>query len=224
VDAGGDAAEEGKLVSLTINRWRVNQGYILDAISGSRLSYGSGGKSDSALDAEGSLWLGDVDRAFVEARIAAGVAGEDKLLRTIPVSAFITAPLRWWVELDTYKVGTVRQSSSLMHRLASRGHFTADDFTTTTAPQAVALVNELCAAWLAAGGRRNHSSPEWVALQDAIPRGYLYTSHWCASYAVLRNIYAQRRHHRQGEWHAFCAWAASLPHGWMIAYQKPRKP
>ena len=202
---------------LEITRTLVHEPFIFEAIDGCRLSYGSNEKMDSLDD--NALVIGPVDRAFCEARLATQARGEDKFLRTIPVSVWLRAPLRWWVELDTYKVGTARQSSSLMHRMARDGELSADDFTTSTDPALVVLANTKYYAWLQSGAKRNFTSREWLEFQDSIGRGFLYTSHWSASYAVLRNIYGQRRHHRMGEWRAFCVWVETLPHSWLITHR-----
>ena len=186
--------------------------FILDAIRGGRLSYRSEGNSDSYLDSYRRLILGEDDKRWIKDRFKARAVGETKFLRTIPISLFIAAPLKWWVELDTYKVGTVRQSDSLMHRTPKRGKFTAADFdvsdnlaTSSDFTALLAMLNQRWDAWCANGARRNdRQSREWTELQDLIPRSFVYTSHWYASYEVLRNVYWQRRHHRMsGQWATF---------------------
>ena len=207
---------------ITIWRTRAYEELIYDAIEGARLSYGSGGRMDSTLDDQGRLTIGPEDRKFCEARLGAGVSGEDKFGRTIHASCFITAPLRWFFDFDTYKVATVKQSSSLMHYFKSRGELTAANFTPTTDSRLIDIANEKYRAWIAAGGKTNFTSREWEEFQDAIGRGYLYTAHWKADYAVLRNIHRQRRYHRQGEWRVFCDWIESLLHSWLITFVKQK--
>ena len=195
---------------LTILRTRTSGGFMLDSIDGARLSYGSGANADSTLDGD-ALTIGPNDTALCRRLVLAG-GGEDKFLRTMPVSVFIQAPLRWWFDADAYKVGTVKQSSSLMHFMVRHGEFKPAHFTATTDSRLIAIANEKFAAWVAAGGRRNFKSVEWEELQDSIGRGYLYTAQWYASYAAVRNAFRQRRHHRQAEWRTFCAWATTLPY------------
>lgn len=203
----------------------VEQSFIKQAILGARLSYGNGKNSDSMLKMF-ELHIGPEDERFLKARLNASAQGENKFLRVIPVSVFITAPLKWWVELDTYKVGTVRQSSSLMHRLASKGRFAPDDFDVLDSadPSFLAILDTLNAEydkWIASGARRHDKYPEWTAWQDLIPRSFLYESHWIANYAVLRNIYFQRKDHRMVHWKKFLEWIENnLPHSWLITYQK----
>lgn len=214
---------------MKFERTLVFEPYILEAIHGARLSYGSNEKSDSYIlpRDDGTLWLhiGPEDEKFIRNRVLAGVSGEDKLLRTIPVSVFITAPIKFWVELDTYRIGTTRQSSSLMHRLATKGEFTPDDFEVRDpgSPRFRRMLNDLNEAyreWLDAGGRRNDKYVEWTDWQDLVPRSYLYKSHWYGSYANLRNIYFQRRNHRMKQWKEFVSWIQELPHSWIITAEK----
>jgi hypothetical protein len=197
---------------LTILRHHVDPTFLLHAIDGARLSYGSGARADSTVDA-----IGPNDTALLQKLIrSGGRMGEDKFRRCIPVSVFIKAPLRWWTEADTYKVGTVKQSSSLMHRLARVGPFTADEFSPDTDPRSIEIVNEHWQAWHAAGAKRNSTCEHWRRMQDAIPRGFDYEAQLHLSYAVLATMHAQRRSHRQGEWRTFCAWTETLPHAWLI--------
>lgn len=215
-------------MTLEVLHTRVLGGYMLDAIQGARLSYGSGEASDSKiLYTDGSIHIGPAD-ALLCRRLVTGAQGEAKFLGAMPISTFIRAPLKWWVQMDTYRFAppdgslteiastVVRQSASLMHRTQAKGSFTAADFTDSTDSRHIALVNEKYDAWVASGGRRNSHSPEWEALQDTIGRGYLYTAQWYSNYAVVRNVWKQRRHHRMGEWRAFCDWAMTLPYAEML--------
>lgn len=209
---------------LEFSRTLVYEPYVLEAILGARLSYGSGEKSDSEVvfpehARTPYVEIGPEDRKLLTKLTLAG-GGEDKWLRCIPVSVFIRGPLRWWFDIDTYKVGTVKQSASLMHFLKRHGRFEAGHFTDTTDQRVIAVANEKFDAWVSAGARRNYTSREWLELQDAIGRGYLYTAQWFGSYAVLRNIYFQRRYHRQGEFREFCAWVEGLPHSDFITLEK----
>jgi len=206
---------------LTILTLVLRVEYLQAAILGARLSYGSGDRSDTTIDAaSNTLTLGPEDAALTNRLIAGGGrSGEDKFLRTINLSIFMRAPLRFWVDLDTYKIAppeggttevagvTVKQSSSLMHvTRRNRPHFTRADFSHTTDQRLSDLANEKLGVWLAAGAKRTADDPTWLELQDAIGRGYLYTAQWSTNYAVLRNMYHQRRAHRQGEFRALCAW------------------
>ena len=205
----------------------IDERFILAAIHGARLSYGNGKNSDSELF-DGMLCMGVEDTRFLQARLGAAVSGENKFLRTIPVSVVISAPMKFWTELDTYKIGTTRQSSSLMHRLASKGHFTIGDFdvldkSDSTFLAMLASLNHGYDKWLETGSMRHDKNPVWTQWQDMIPRSYIYTSHWTANYAVLRGIYFQRRNHRMRQWQAFVEWINSLPHSWLITFEKPEK-
>lgn len=218
---------------ISFSRTLVDERFIYEAILGSRLSYGNGKNSDSMVFYvpevdDFRLNLGMEDRRFIEARLNSGVHGEDKLTRCIPVSVRIKAPLKLLVELDTYKVGTVRQSSSLMHRVASRGHFVVEDFafrdpTADHVVNLIAEINRLYDLWIAEGPRRSDTQGEWTDWQDMIPRSYIYDSQWFTSYAVLRNIYFQRKNHRMGLWKDFLGWMEALPHSFIITHERKEK-
>lgn len=217
---------------LVITDTLVDERFILAAIKGCRLSKRSVHKMDSRLvnglhgASDGSTqWqsycvIGPEDERFVRARILGDNDAERKLLRAIPFSVFITGPLRFWFDLDTYKIATVKQSSSLMHYFKSAGELRPDDFTPTTDSRLIAIANEKFRAWLAVGGKATSDCIEWEEFQDAIGRGVLYTAQWEGSYATLRNMYFQRRHHRQGEFHQLCDWVRTLPASWMITLEK----
>ena len=206
---------------LTILSLVLRVEYLQAAILGARLSYGSTERSDTTIDADSNtITLGPQDRTLTDRLIVGGGrSGEDKFLRTINLSIFLRAPLRFWVDLDTYKIAppeggttevagvTVKQSSSLMHvTRRNRPHFTAGDFSHTTDKRSIDLANEKLTRWLEAGAKRTADDPTWLELQDAIGRGYLYTAQWSTNYAVLRNMYHQRKAHRQGEFRALCTW------------------
>jgi hypothetical protein len=124
----------------------------------------------------------------------------------------LSASAKFWRELDTYKVGTVRQSDSLMHRLLSRGPFTEAEFDVSeefrqspTFKTYFTLLNELWHDWKAEGGRRNdRQSQKWQHMQDFVIASYVYTSQFTLNYEVMRNIYSQRKNHRMAsQWRAF---------------------
>ncbi len=212
-----DYTREG--VTLRCERTWVSPVSIYDAILGSRLSYGSGNRSDSVLE-NGVLTLGEEDRTFIQQRIAKGISGEDKLLRTIPVSVMITAPLGFVLELDTYKVGTVKQSNSLMHYFKKNGAPPVSRFTADTDLRSIQICQNHFDAWAESNEPTNSTSALWRKFQDSVPRGILYTFHWTANYAVLRNIFRQRKMHRQLSWRVFCdEWMGELPCSWIFSYR-----
>lgn len=145
-------------------------------------------------------------------------AGDDhgKFLRMINVTLDITAPLYWWKEFDTYKVGTVADSCSTMHKIADK-EFTMDDFSfENTSEQlkesgiAKTLVNILNIA------RRKYltlgSKEYWWDMIQLLPASYNQRRTVQLNYQVLKNMYHARKNHRLDEWHTLCDWMEELPY------------
>lgn len=153
-------------------------------------------------------------------------AGSDhaKFLRQIFVSVDITAPEYWWKEMDTYKVGTVANSTSMMHKAGSRA-FGASDFSfdTVSATERAMIdeLNRLRSTWLNQGGKK--PSPEWRRMIQAVPQSFLYRRTWTANYQVLKNIYFARKSHRLEEWHEMAHWIESLPYSQLITLKEVEK-
>ena len=163
-----------------------------------------------------SKWiLGPNDLDLAQRMIKAGTPN-DKFLRQIFVSVDITAPLYWWKEMDQYKVGTVTDSTSTMHKITSK-EITEDDFSfdddwDLTFNLAKASVVENCEN-LRQKFLNTQDKRYWRALIQLLPEGYNQTRTWTANYQVLRNIYFQRRNHKLLEWHEFCSIIECLPYG-----------
>lgn len=132
-------------------------------------------------------------------RLAAVGGGEDKFLRQIPVCYIIQAPLYWWSEMDTYKIGTTAQSESTMHSLGGVPVFTQSMFERTVPSDMLDELNVVLSRY-----KVSHSSKDFLALKTMLPSGWLQRRMWTANYAVIKNIYRQRKNHRLPEWHQFC--------------------
>lgn len=159
------------------------------------LSYGlTSGKNID--DIPGEL---DERLATVMKRLAGIGNGEDKFLRQIPVCYNIQAPLYWWSEMDTYKVGTTAQSESTMHSLGSVPKITQDMFERNIPDGILNELNIVLNRY-----RVSHSDVDFMMLKNMLPSGWLQRRMWTANYAVLKNIYRQRKHHRLPEWLQFC--------------------
>ena len=163
-------------------------------------------------------YIGPNDLDLAHRMIKAGNS-DSKFLRQIFVSVDITAPLYWWKEMDTYKIGTVANSTSTMHKLASTP-ITIDCFETDDYEQNIADIDnqlqpltiimyceELRKKYLETKDKRY-----WKELIRWLPEGWLQTRTWTANYAVLRNTYFQRQYHKLTEWHQFCKWIETLPY------------
>lgn len=145
-----------------------------------------------------------------------------KFMRMITVYVDITAPLYWWKEFDTYKVGTVANSCSTMHKIAAR-EFALDDFShehlLPTAKKNLESTIDIL------NGYRDQYSvdtnPElkkeyWWQMIQLLPSSYNQRRTVMLNYEVLANIYKSRRNHKLDEWHTFCDWIEDLPYSELI--------
>ena len=186
------------------------------------------------LDAEGRFeyaYIGPADLDLAQRMIKAG-APDRKFLRQIFVCVDITGPLYWFKEFDTYKIGTVANSTSTMHKLAStpitKECFEMDDFqsefevlpeqkTKTDYNSALSMgdiadnIITYCEA-LRLLYKQTKDKKYWKELIRWLPNGWLQTRTVTLNYEILRNIYFQRKGHKLTEWHQFCDWIASLPY------------
>lgn len=147
-------------------------------------------------------------------------AGNDhgKFLRMINVSLDITAPLYWWKEFDTYKVGTVANSCSTMHKIQAK-EFTLYDFSherlDERSIQFLTLIinrlNEVRETYLSSKEKRF-----WWQMIQLLPSSYNQKRTVQLNYAVLKNIYHSRKAHKLDEWLEFCDWIKSLPYSELI--------
>lgn len=171
-------------------------------------------------------FIGPVDMNLAQRMIAAG-SPNDKFLRQIFVSVDITAPLYWWKEFDTYKVGTVANSTSTMHKLAStpitRDCFEMDDYATLKVfdrePYSIDETTEDC--WngiieICETLRQRYNETKdiryWKELIRILPEGWLQTRTVTMNYANLRGMYHWRKDHKLSEWGTFCGWVKTLPY------------
>ena len=156
-------------------------------------------------------------------------AGNDhgKFLRMINVTLDITAPLYWWKEFDTYKVGTVANSCSTMHKIHAK-EFTLDDFS----HEHLTLYDvdgEICRDWLGDLEDliddlnlarelflKTNDKKYWWQMIQLLPSSYNQRRTVQLNYAVLKNMYCSRKNHKLGEWHSFCDWIETLPHSELI--------
>ena len=172
-------------------------------------------------------YLGPKDLDLAHRMIKAGTS-DRKFLRQIFVSVDITAPLYWWKEADTYKVGTVANSTSTMHKLASTP-ITMDCFETDDLVQDLKVFDQepynydtnIRDCWediicfcetLRQKYNQTKDKRYWKELIRILPEGWLQTRTVTLNYEVLRNIYFQRRYHKLTEWHQLCEWIESLPY------------
>lgn len=153
-------------------------------------------------------------------RLAKGGPVHGKYRRMIPVMFTVTAPTFWWIEFDTYKVGTVRNSCSKMHKIHVEP-FSLDNFAhegCDEIPWAMEhLVNTVAILeWLRQQFNKTQDKAFWRALLELLPHGYMMKATISLNYEVLHNIYHGRRNHKVVEWHTFCDWIEQLPYSEII--------
>ena len=184
-----------------------------NAIRGARNPMNSWSKMDSYYDENGNFVLGENDLSLAR-RLA--VAGSDhrKYLRQIFVSMDITAPLYWWKEFDTYKVGTVANSTSTMHKIQAKA-FERDDFShDRMSEDAIAILDTMIAFLESEREKFNETKDKahWHNMIQLLPSSYNQKRTVTMNYEILINIYYARRHHKLGEWHVLCDAICSLPY------------
>ena len=183
-----------------------------NAIRGARNPMNSWAKSDSGYDENGVFSLGPADIDFGH-RLA--VAGTDhrKFLRQIFVSVDITAPLYWWKEFDTYKVGTVANSTSTMHKIHAKSFERSDFSCDRMSEEALACLDSVIA--LLEKQRLQFVETKelsfWHDMIQLLPSSYNQMRTCTLNYENLSNIYYARRYHKLPEWHTLCDWILSLP-------------
>ena len=190
------------------------------AIRGMRNPMNSWEQSDSHYGHGLELMVGEKDLDLMHRLRKAGT-DHRKFMRMITVSFDLVAPLYWWKEFDTYKVGTVANSCSTMHKIHAK-EFTMDDFShehlMTGAMfqlhRVVDLLNEAREAYLECTAE--YKKVYWWQMIQLLPSSYNQRRTVMLNYEVLANIYKSRKNHKLDEWHTFCEWIEGLPHSELI--------
>ena len=179
------------------------------------------------------FYLGDNDHSLMQ-RLANAGTDHRKFMRMMPVYVRITAPLYWWKEFDTYKVGTVANSCSTMHKIQEK-EFTLEDFSCEHLKNAfdvqipyssnitsiyhykeilkdtIDILNNARALYL-----ETKDKTFWWQMIQLLPSSYNQTRNVMMNYEVLANIYKSRRNHKLDEWCELCAWVKTLPYQELI--------
>lgn len=187
---------------------------IENAVRGARNPMNSWHRMDSHYDENGNYILGPND---LDLAVRLRKAGSDhrKFLRQIFVSVDITAPLYWWKEYDTYKVSTVANSTSTMHKIHSKP-FSMDDFSTDHLTADSLAFMETVVERLEQVRLKymeTKSREDWYDLIQLLPSSYNQMRTCSFNYETLVNIYYARKNHKLAEWHEFCDWIETLPYG-----------
>lgn len=161
--------------------------------------------------------VGAADLDLMKRLIKSGT-DHSKFLRMIGVTCDLTAPLYWWKEYDTYKVGTVANSCSTMHKIHAK-KFEREDFSTDhLIPRMKEVLDVTIANLNACRGNYLETNDKkwWWQLIQLLPTSYNQKRTVQLNYAVLRNIYHSRKNHKLDEWHTFCHWIEGLPYSELI--------
>ena len=186
---------------------------IENAVRGARNPLNSWQKSDSYYDERGNYVLGEADLDLCR-RLAKAGSDHRKYLRQIFVSMDITAPLYWWKEFDTYKVATVANSCSTMHKVHAKA-FSREDFSCDRlSPAALSQLDGLI-AFLEERRQvfvETKDKAAWHDIIQLLPSSYNQLRTVTMNYETLINIYYARKSHKLAEWHTMCDVIRSLPY------------
>ena len=184
-----------------------------NAMRGARNPMISWGRMDSSYDEDGNFCLGPNDLDLGRRLRKAG-SDHRKFIRQIFVSVDITAPLYWWKEYDTYKVATVANSTSTMHKIHSKA-FELDDFShdhlTKDSLEFMGVIIDRLES-IRQKFVAEKKKEDWYDLIQLLPSSYNQMRTCTMNYETLVNIYFARRNHKLQEWHTFCHWIESLPY------------
>ena len=195
---------------------KVERIYVMNmenAIRGARNPMNSWARMDSYYDEKGNFVLGENDLSLATKLAKAG-SDHRKFLRQIMVSMDITAPLYWWKEFDTYKVGTVANSTSTMHKIQAK-EFSREDFSMERMTgDAERMMDAVIACLEAERVKFNETKDKaaWHNMIQLLPSSFNQMRTVTMNYEVLINIYYARRHHKLAEWHVLCEAIEALPY------------
>ena len=192
---------------------RISVMNMENAIRGARNPLNSWARMDSYYNEKGDFVLGENDLSLA-VRLAKAGSDHRKYLRQIMVSMDITAPLYWWKEFDTYKVGTVANSTSTMHKIHSK-EFSREDFSVEKLSgrsvefmdSLIELLEEERVKFI-----ETKDKAHWLNMIQLLPTSYNQMRTVTLNYEVLINIYYARRAHKLTEWHTLCDEIARLPY------------
>ena len=192
---------------------RISVMNMENAIRGARNPLNSWARMDSYYNEKGDFVLGENDLALA-VKLARAGSDHRKYLRQIFVSMDITAPLYWWKEFDTYKVGTVANSTSTMHKIHAK-EFSRDDFSIEKLTgRSIEAMDTLIEVLEEERGKylETKDKAHWLNMIQLLPTSYNQMRTVTLNYEVLINIYYARRSHKLSEWHVLCDEIKKLPY------------
>ena len=184
-----------------------------NAMRGARNPLNSWARYDSFYDEKGNFVFGENDLSLAKRLCSAGT-DHRKFVRMIFVSVDVTAPLYWWKEYDTYKIGTVANSTSTMHKITSKP-FELSDFSVDhmneegikAMEKVIDTLEELRLKFI-----ETKDKTLWYTIIQLLPSSYNQMRTCTLNYENLVNIYYARRNHKLAEWHTYCDWIRGLPY------------
>ena len=186
-----------------------------NAIRGARNPMNSWDKLDSTFDANGNFVFGPNDLSLGKKLCKAG-SDHRKFVRQIFISVDITAPIYWWKEFDTYKVGTVANSTSTMHKIHSKPFELSDFSTDKMVDSAKNCMNDILVVLEKLRqdfiSDKTSNKDAWYSIIQLLPEGYNQKRTVTLNYENAISMYYSRRNHKLSEWHVFCDWILDLPY------------
>ena len=184
-----------------------------NAMRGARNPLNSWNRMDSHTEPDGAFVFGENDLGLAKRLCAAG-SDHRKFIRQIFVSVDLTAPLYWWKEFDTYKVGTTANSTSTMHKIHAKPFSAADFSCERMLPEARESLERGDRPLEALRLRYLETKDKavWYSIIQLLPSSYNQMRTCTMTYENLVSMYFARRHHKLDEWHDYCAWIESLPY------------
>ena len=192
---------------------RISVMNLENAMRGARNPLNSWARSDSYYDENGQYILGENDLGLAK-RLARAGSDHRKYLRQIFISVDVTAPMYWWKEYDTYKVATVANSTSTMHKIHSK-EFSRDDFSLDKLDEdSMAFFDTIIAKLeeLRLKYTETKDKQYWYDIIQLLPSSYNQMRTCSLNYETLINISYARKGHKLDEWHTFCDFIKTLPY------------
>lgn len=214
-----------------LNSWQMSDSIFVEDGEYHDICGNSGPYNGTVSDTETFFEIGPKDYDLMTSLCNAGT-DHRKFMRMITVYLDITAPLYWWKEFDTYKVGTVANSCSTMHKIADK-EFTLENFSCehlsepaiSILKNTVEALNQARDLYLGYGGFKHQwgdweKKHYWWQMIQLLPSSYNQKRTVMLNYEVLANIYKSRKDHKLDEWHKFCNWIERLPYSELITGNK----
>lgn len=214
-----------------LNSWQMSDSIFVEDGEYHDICGNSGPYNGTVSDTETFFEIGPKDYDLMTSLCNAGT-DHRKFMRMITVYLDITAPLYWWKEFDTYKVGTVANSCSTMHKIADK-EFTLENFSCehlsepaiSILKNTVEALNQARDLYLGYGGFKHQwgdweKKHYWWQMIQLLPSSYNQKRTVMLNYEVLDNMYKSRKNHKLDEWHTFCDWIETLPYSGLIAGNK----